>query len=353
MGGTRVSLFGDLALENDGQCVSCTSAKALELLCYLIVHHERPHPRERLAVILWPDEDIASGKRHLRQALWRLKLALRGPEQPSTGAPDILAPVGSGWLRIHPSVAAGCDLVSFDRVHTATRGIPGADLSDSDAARIEAALTTYQGDLLASWTQEWCTPERLRIREAYLSMIEQVMAYCDERRQFGKGLYYGSNALRIDPARETAHRRMMLLYHRAGNRTAAIRQYQLCDAALAEEFGVRPSAATIALYQEICRDQPRELPPRPRDETTYAGQGSLEGATLQPAHEHADPALRRINSPPATREDVSPREVQDPVTLGSLARRLDAIQDTLLQMYNVIEHERGQRLDASRRDEAG
>jgi DNA-binding SARP family transcriptional activator len=348
-------LFGDLALENDGQCVSCTSAKALELLCYLIVHHERPHPRERLAVILWPDEDIASGKRHLRQALWRLKLALRGPEQPSAGAPDILAPVGSGWLRIHPSVAAGCDLVSFDRVHTATRGIPGADLSDSDAARIEAALTTYQGDLLASWTQEWCTPERLRIREAYLSMIEQVMAYCDERRQFGKGLYYGSNALRVDPARETAHRRMMLLYHRAGNRTAAIRQYQLCDAALGEEFGVRPSAATVALYQEICRDQVRELPLQAQVERAPVERGGVDRRSVEHVAQEplADPGMRRARLPPTPSQDDAGPEASEAVTLGSLARRLDAIQDTLRHMSRVIEYERLLRLEASRRDEAG
>jgi DNA-binding SARP family transcriptional activator len=348
-------LFGDLALENDGQCVSCTSAKALELLCYLIVHHERAHPRERLAVILWPDDDIASGKRHLRQALWRLKLALRGAEQSSTGAPDILAPVRSGWLRIHPSIAAGCDLVCFDRVHAATRGLPGEDLSDGDAAGIEAALATYQGDLLAAWTQEWCTPERLRTREAYLSMIEQIMAYCDERRQFGKGLHYGSTALRADPARETAHRRMMLLYHRAGNRTAAIRQYQLCGAALGEEFGVRPSAATVGLYQEICRDQVRELPLQAQVERAPGERPSVDGRSVEPVATEpiVDPGTRRVRRPSAPHEDDSDPDASEAVTLGSLARRLDAIQETLRHMSHVIEHERVRRLEASRRDEAG
>jgi DNA-binding SARP family transcriptional activator len=351
----HVSLFGHLTLENEGQPVSCTSAKALELLCYLVIHHERPHPRERLAALLWPDEDIASGKRYLRQALWKLRVALRGPERSPDRAPDIVTPVRSGWLKIHPSVAAGSDLVAFDRVHAATRSIPGAQLSEGDVAGIDDALGSYHGDLLTNWTQEWCAAERLRVREAYLSMIEQVMSYCDTRRHFSKGLHYGSMALRVDPGRETTHRQMMLLHHRAGNRTAAIRQYQLCGAALVEEFGVPPSSATLALYQEICRDQLRELPLQPDAERAYAQGASFERGPVElPSQVSlADPATRGIARPPAPQDGDGSREVQDQVSLGSLARRLDAIQDTLRQLYQVVEDEWGRRLEASRRGEAG
>ncbi len=61
----------------------------------------------------------------------------------------------------------------------------------------------------------------------------------------------------------------MRLHYAAGDRAAALRQYERCTAALAQELAVEPSAATVALYEQI-RDEkesirvaPRLLPPPP------------------------------------------------------------------------------------------
>ena len=47
----------------------------------------------------------------------------------------------------------------------------------------------------------------------------------------------------------------MRLYYLAGDRTAALRQYQQCAAALDEELGVRPAQRTVRLYEQIRLDQ--------------------------------------------------------------------------------------------------
>jgi DNA-binding SARP family transcriptional activator len=44
---------------------------------------------------------------------------------------------------------------------------------------------------------------------------------------------------------------MMRLYYLAGNRTAALRQYEHCVQALRRELAVDPAARTVALYEQI------------------------------------------------------------------------------------------------------
>jgi hypothetical protein len=47
----------------------------------------------------------------------------------------------------------------------------------------------------------------------------------------------------------------MLLKYRAGDRTAALRQYERCVRALAEELGVEPQKHTTQLYEQIRADR--------------------------------------------------------------------------------------------------
>jgi DNA-binding SARP family transcriptional activator len=57
--------------------------------------------------------------------------------------------------------------------------------------------------------------------------------------------------LRLDPLRESVHRRMIALYAGNGEPAAARRQYQRLVQLLKEELGVAPAAATLAVYQRL------------------------------------------------------------------------------------------------------
>jgi DNA-binding SARP family transcriptional activator len=67
------------------------------------------------------------------------------------------------------------------------------------------------------------------------------------------GLVYGRKALQEDRASERTHALMMRLHHLAGDRTAALRQYELCETALREDLRVVPQDSTRLLY-ELIRD---------------------------------------------------------------------------------------------------
>jgi DNA-binding SARP family transcriptional activator len=71
----------------------------------------------------------------------------------------------------------------------------------------------------------------------------------------------------------------------AGDRTAALRQYDRCVLALEEDLGVKPDKRTVALYEKICSgevERPRNVAQsssnqvRPADPTLTEVIGRLE-----------------------------------------------------------------------------
>src|SRR5713101_9123252 len=71
----RVLGYAEASL--DGRPIAFRTRKSLALLAYLALH-PGPHPRERLADLLWPDADVADARASLRTALNYMRQAL-GP----------------------------------------------------------------------------------------------------------------------------------------------------------------------------------------------------------------------------------------------------------------------------------
>src|SRR5580700_7140137 len=73
----RISLFGNLRITFAGRAVTAVNTNRLHsLIAYLILHGDTPHPRERLAFMLWPASSESQARTNLRQLLHHLKRAL-------------------------------------------------------------------------------------------------------------------------------------------------------------------------------------------------------------------------------------------------------------------------------------
>ena len=106
----------------------------------------------------------------------------------------------------------------------------------------------------------------------------------------------------LDPLHEPAHRALMLLYHESDQRSAALRQYELCLNTLDVEMGVPPEPETTDLYELI----------RTRQAAT------LDGSVVN------DPAPTPLHEPPA-QADLPPNDVHDEVRMATvLALDVDA-----------------------------
>ena len=76
-----LSLFGQFQATWDDHPITFTSNAARAVLSYLALEPDRPHQRERLAALLWPDLPQAAAYANLRQALARIRKTL--PQTPN------------------------------------------------------------------------------------------------------------------------------------------------------------------------------------------------------------------------------------------------------------------------------
>ena len=119
----RISLFGKLHIRSGDQTLTHLNAhRAQELLCYLLLHRDRPHPRETLAGLLWNECSTAQSKKYLRKALWQIQTVLE--TQSDSPASRVLL-VDADWIEINPQAELWLDVTVFEQTFNSVQGVPG------------------------------------------------------------------------------------------------------------------------------------------------------------------------------------------------------------------------------------
>lgn len=306
----RIFLFGRFHVCCGEKVLQGLAArKVQELFCYLLLYRHRPHPRETLADLLWGDCPPAHSKKYLRQALWQLQSALGSQTGSANGRVLVVEPE---WVCLNPEADLWLDVAIFEETCGSVQGMSGRGMDAQQAKAVQRGVQLYQGDLLEGWYQDWCLNERERLQNMYLAMLDKLITYCEAQGDYEAGMAYGADILRYDRAREYAHRRLMRLQYLAGDRTAALRQYDRCVAILEEELGVKPAKRTVALYQQILADQLDDHSPATAD--THPAIEALT-APLQ----HALGRLTALQGHLAEVQDEMQREIKA-IQLASISR---------------------------------
>ncbi len=249
----QVRLFGRVRIQRDDDTsLTIKSKKALGLFCYLLLYRQRPHTRDLLAEMNWGDNSSAHPKKYLRQAIWQIQSAL--DDSPGADCRSLLL-TEADWVQLNPSAPLWLDVAEFEQACARTQKKTTAELSLDDFRCMQQAVDLYKGDLLEGCYEDWCLYERERLQNMCLSLLDRLMEYCEYHGQYKDALAYGDRILRLDVAHERTHRRMVRIYYKSGERTAALRQYERCVAALNDELGVEPARETVELYELICNDQ--------------------------------------------------------------------------------------------------
>lgn len=236
-----------------GGPVVLPSRRAEELLGYLLLFRERPHHREVLAGRLWPESSTAQSRKYLRQSLWHLRALEPGPGD------NAFFNTESDWVQVDANFV-WLDVAEMEAAYAPAKLIPGEQMPADLAAALKRVVPLYRGDLLEGCYQDWCVYERERLKAMYLALLEKLLGYCEAHDEPEEGLVYGEELLRHERAHERAHWRLMRLHYLAGDRTAALRQYEHCRVALQEELQTAPGERVLNLYEQIRSD--RGLPAR-------------------------------------------------------------------------------------------
>jgi predicted ATPase/DNA-binding SARP family transcriptional activator len=248
-------LLGPLHLTLDDQTVSGLAYdKVRALLAYLALE-ARPHRREALAELLWPEQQAAAARTSLRVALTSLRRALAD----QTALTPLLL-ISRETVQLNPASDYTLDVTTFSDLlrGTAQHAHPPATLCASCAARLREAVALYHGELLQQVVvrdsvayDEWLTLSRERLHRQALDALAQLAAYHEARGEDEQARQYAWRTLALEGWDEAAHRCLMRVLARSGQRAAALAQYERCRKVLAEELGVEPAAETTALYEQI------------------------------------------------------------------------------------------------------
>ena len=250
----QVQVFGKFRVTRDDvEVPGLESHRVQELLAFLLLNRHRPFARGPLAEALWGEEATANqAQKHLRQALWQLHTSL--DPDPSAPVEPILL-VEENFVQLNPKAGLTSDVAAFEAVAQAYTEVPGSALSADAVDAHRAAVQLYTGDLLEGCLQEWCLQERERLQMLYLVLLDKLIGWCEAGGALETGLAYGAAVLHIDRAHERTHQRLMRLHYLAGDRAAALRQFERCVTALQEDLGVRPGRRTLLLHELIRADR--------------------------------------------------------------------------------------------------
>jgi DNA-binding SARP family transcriptional activator len=232
--------------------------KVQDLLTYLLLFSERPNRREQIADALWAESRRPGSLKNLRQTLWQLQRILDRECDART-----LLDIDQEWLALAPCPGVRVDVRELEDAYESVREVPSHELDEVQAARLRETVASYRGDLLERSPGEWCILDRERLKSTYLVILDKLLVYSEAHRRWEDGLLYGGLILRYDRAHERTHWRMMRLHYLAGDRTAALRQFEACERALEKELDVRPGEQTLELQEQIRADRSIEDDLRP------------------------------------------------------------------------------------------
>jgi DNA-binding SARP family transcriptional activator len=99
-------------------------------------------------------------------------------------------------------------------------------------------------DLLPDWSDnEWVLVEQEQFHQLRLHALEAMSERLIEAGRHGEAVAAGLAVVRVEPLRESAHRVLVKAHLAAGNRAAALRQFEQCRRILQSELGLEPSQA--------------------------------------------------------------------------------------------------------------
>lgn len=258
-------MFGPPRIEIEQEPAAIDTRKALALFVYLAVTR-RPHTRDALAGLLWPDYDQAHARATLRRTLSPLHRLLGEGYLSIEREMLALQHDAALWTDVDAfeDALARCQAHGHDENAVCEECLPLlAQAADLSADSFLAGFALRDSPAFDDW--QWAQGERLR--RSLAGALERLALGYSASGAFDAALLTARRWLALDRLHEPAHRLLMCIYTWAGQRSAALQQYRSCVQVLDEELGVAPLEATTDLYEGL---RAKRLPPMPELATHHA-----------------------------------------------------------------------------------
>ena len=242
--------------------------KVRALLVYLALSPDRPHRREALAGLLWPEFPERSARTNLRNALANLRLVIRDGE----ASPPFLHCTRQ-TIQFNGHSDYWLDADAFEDL---------VALLPPMSVQLEQAVSLVRGSFLQGFTladaapfEEWLLLRREHFGRQVVEALDRLTAIHEAQGTFELALAHARRRVALEPWQEEGQRQLMRLLFRSGRRPEALALYETLCQDLAAELDVEPAAETTRLYEQI-RIGELDLPTQPHEHR--AGSGSAPPA---------------------------------------------------------------------------
>jgi len=255
-----IRVLGPLQIGLDGEPVSgFASDKVRALLVYLTLSPDRPHRREALAGLLWPEFPERSARANLRNALANLRNVLG--ERARSGDRETTPPFLQCTRQTIQFNGQSDYWLDADTFEGLLARVPPV------CEELEQAMSLVRGLFLEGFSLADAAPfeEWLLLRREQFSrqVVEALHSLADIHERCGAyafALAHARRRVEMEPWQEEGQRQLMRLLARSGQRSEALARYEVLCRSLQEELGAEPSAETRVLYEAIFSG---ELAPEP------------------------------------------------------------------------------------------
>jgi DNA-binding SARP family transcriptional activator len=221
-----VCLLGSFQVRvDDRPLTDFRSDKVRALWAYLIVEADRPHSRDALAGLLWPDMPDQAARNNVRLSLHRLRQTLGDTDSPGAFlhvTPDAVQfnPASAAWLDVAEFTACLSDCERHAHRHLETCA--------TCMAKLQEAAELYHGDFLTGFFldgcvvfSEWVVVRREGLHRKALDTLYHLAQYHYRRGEYDRALDYARRQLALEPWREEAHRQVMSSLAHSGQQRGA------------------------------------------------------------------------------------------------------------------------------------
>ena len=252
-GGIRVSCLGRFRLQVDHRCIDeWPNSRSKAIFKYLVAHREKPVPKEVLMECFWPEASPDAARNNLNVSIHALRKILSSND---SSISHIL--FREDCYLLNPDLRIWIDAEAFMNHIAKGHALERRRLGDAAVREFRRAEALYRGDFLEDDRYlAWADPLRHTLRESYRSLSYRLSEHCLDADDAESCEALCLKLLSIDACDEASHRQLMRCYSRQGHVNRALRQFELCKAALRRELDVCPSEVTLELEERLRNGQP-------------------------------------------------------------------------------------------------
>lgn len=258
--------LGIPVIEHDGKVFNLETRKAVALLAYLGLSSPSPLSRENLATLFWPEYDQQHASANLRRSLYSINHEL-GPDLIISNRENVM---------VNPSCLFWQDVQEFRlllagvKSHNHESGVC-AECIDN----LEKAIALYRGSFLEGLNlrdspefDQWQYLQRESFFHDLASSLEQLVHTYVSLGEWEKGIKKARHWVSLDHLNENAQRTLIQTYAQAGQRSAALHQFNEYTRTSKDELDLPPDGELVALYQEIRAGNTRNIRGKQRTSDT-------------------------------------------------------------------------------------